>query len=73
MQQITFSLYLDPNQCEAYYAGRVRYVQVTSDDGRHVRFPASAILPYIDHNGVQGRFVLQLDENNKLIALQRTG
>ncbi len=71
MQQIIFSLDLSSGQCEKYYAGRVRYVQVQSDDGRQVRFPARALLPYIGHDGVYGRFVLQLDAGNRLIALER--
>ena len=71
MQQITFSLALNAAQCEGYYAGRVRYVQVLSDDGRQIRFPARALLPYIDHHGVRGRFVLRLDVNNKLLGLER--
>ncbi|MDR9436376.1 MAG: DUF2835 family protein [Thiohalophilus sp.] len=73
MQQITFCLDLSRSQCEKYYAGRVRYVQVQSDDGRLVRFPARALLPYIGHDGVYGRFVLQLDASNRLIALERLG
>ncbi len=71
MHRITFSLDLSTGQCEKYYAGQVRYVQVRSDDGRQVRFPARALLPYIGHDGVYGRFVLRLDARNRLIALDR--
>lgn len=71
MQHITFFLDLNASQCEGYYAGRIRYVQVQSDDGRQIRFPASALLPYIGHYGVCGRFVLRLGEGNRLIALER--
>lgn len=73
MQQITFSLRLSAEQCQGYYAGRIRYVQVDSDDGRRIRFPAGALLPYIDHEGVCGQFVLRLDDRNRLIALERLG
>jgi hypothetical protein len=40
-------------------------------EGRRIRFPALALRPFVMHDGVNGVFVLRVDENNKLIDLRR--
>lgn len=71
MNEVCLSLSLSAAQCERYYAGHIKYVQAQSDDGRQIRFPAQALLPYISHTGVQGRFVLRFDDQHKFIEMAR--
>ena len=69
MPLIHFKLSISAAQYQHYYAGQVRNIQAQAFDGRQVRFPASALQPYLTHAGVHGEFVLEYDENNKFIAL----
>jgi len=66
-----FSLHIDVNEYQRYYKGTAQNVVVMSREGLRVQFPASALRPFVSNNGVQGHFVLKMDENNKLIGLQR--
>lgn len=66
-----FSLSIPAEEYLAYYEGSVRWVQVTSTDGEHVRFPASALRAFVDELGVEGMFEMTIDENSKLVEIHR--
>ena len=66
-----FTLSIPAVEYLSYYKGSARWVQVISSDGRRVRFPASALRPFVDEDGVEGRFEMMVDENHKLVTLRR--
>lgn len=55
-----------------YYTGDISTVQVRSDKGLWIQFPATALQPWVTHEGIKGNFIIKFDENNKLIDLQKT-
>lgn len=65
-------LYLTPEQMQAFYAGRVQQVSARDYYGRRIQFPVSVLRPYVDKNGVRGRFVLEVDPQSKLRTIRRT-
>lgn len=67
---IRFQLALSAEKYLAYYQGNVRDVVVRSEDGRNIRFPASAIQGFLTHSGIYGTFEITFDENNKLIGVR---
>jgi hypothetical protein len=67
---VRFSLSISYEQFLAVYQGAARAVQVTADDGRSIRFPASALQPYLDHSGIHGRFEISFDQDNRLQSLR---
>ena len=69
MVRFEFELYLSAEQFRRYYQGRVNSVQVKTKCGRNVRFNAEILRKYVSQDGVQGNFVLTLDENHKFISL----
>ena len=71
MQRITFRLTLSAEEFLKYYRGAARSVVVTSDDGRSLKFPASALQKFVTNDGVQGRFTLIFDDDNKLAGIER--
>ena len=71
MQRICFSLDISSDRYQAYYQGAARSVQVIADDGRSIRFPASALRPFLDHQGIHGRFEISFDAENRLQSLTR--
>jgi hypothetical protein len=42
-----------------------------ADDGSRIKFPAEHLRPFVMHDGVQGRFELVFDDNNRFIALRK--
>lgn len=71
MKEFFFTVYLTYEQCMEYYAGTIQFVQVTSDEGKRIRFPASRIRPFISSLGIRGRFRLILSDSNQFISLEK--
>ncbi len=67
---IRFRLAISAEEYLAYYRGSAQVVVARSDDGRVVRFPASAIREFVTRDGIFGLFEITFDENNKLIGIQ---
>ena len=66
---VRFHLSLDADKYLAYYQGKARNIVVRSIDNRSIRFPASAVRPFLKHDGIFGLFEIQFDENNKLVEV----
>lgn len=66
-----FSLSISAEEYLRYYQGEVLNVAVSTHQGVQLRFPASALRPYITQDGINGQFVLFTDANNKMIELRR--
>jgi Protein of unknown function (DUF2835) len=73
MTEYRFRLAISAEQCLAYYEGAARAVVVTLADGQNLQFPAESLRPFITRDGVHGAFVLRVDANNKLQAIERVG
>lgn len=67
----TFTLRLSRDQLLRYYGGQGNAVQVRDDSGRLVRFPAASLRPFVDNNGIRGRFRIRFDQDHRLIGLER--
>lgn len=70
-KEIRFSLNLSQEQALRYYQGSVQFVVVTTDNGKRLQFPAEHIRSFIGATGIQGRFSIVFDDDNKLIAINR--
>ncbi len=70
---ITVTLSISADQLQAYYAGAARSVAVRANDGRMIHFPVAILRPFVDRNGVRGRFQIEFDDNNKFVAIERLG
>ena len=69
--EFRFSMNLSRQKYLQYYAGETKSVQVQSDEGLMIRFPASALKPWVTHQGVSGTFIIKYDKNHKLIELKK--
>lgn len=54
-----------------YYRGAASAVVTTDRYGRRVQFPAAALRPFVTGSGVSGRFVLEVDDGNRLRNVTR--
>ncbi len=69
--QFRFFIELTDQEYLNYYAGDATSVQVRTEDGLRIQFPASALKPWITHNGIHGYFMIKFDKNYKLIELTK--
>ena len=70
-KQYHFNLEISADDYLRYYQGGARNVVVNTHQGLRLRFPASALRPYITKEGISGQFALLADENNKMLELRR--
>ena len=68
---LTFDLSLGATEYLKYYQGRAKWVNVRSTSGATVRLPANRLAPFIGHNGIQGRFVLEYLSTGKFVSICR--
>lgn len=67
--EFQFSLDISRQKYLNYYAGNATTVQVHTNQGLLIQFPASALKPWVTHQGIHGFFSISFDANNKLIEL----
>lgn len=65
-----FRLNIPQDRFLHYYQGSANSVQVISECGKSLRFPATRLRPLLTQRGVRGRFCLTVDANNRFISLQ---
>ena len=71
MNEIRFRIAISAQEYLRYYQGTVDSVQITTTDGRVIRFPANALQKFVDRSGVNGSFRIVFDQNNKLVSVDR--
>ncbi len=71
MREIRFRLAIDRQAYLRYYQGAASIVIVHALDGQRVQFPASALRPFVRHEGIAGEFVMVIDEQCKLQEIRR--
>ncbi|MES9857156.1 MAG: DUF2835 domain-containing protein [Sedimenticola sp.] len=71
MAKVRFSLSLSTEKFLRYYNGTAQAVIVHADDGRRLQLPARNFRQFITADGIQGRFEITLDENNKLLEMEK--
>ena len=73
LKEYRFSLRISAEDYLRYYRGEAVSVIATDPHGRTIRFPATALRPYVDYQGVHGRFRLVTDDEHRLQKLERIG
>ncbi len=71
LSYIKFYLKISQQEYLRYYRGAASNIVAHAYDGRRIQFPASAMRPFVSHDGIEGEFVLVMDESNKLVELKR--
>lgn len=65
MKSITIAINISQEQYLSWYQGTVSQVQALDEAGKTIRFPAKILQPYVSHDGVQGRFQISFDQENR--------
>jgi hypothetical protein len=70
-QQYIFSLHMSTEKFLRYYQGTVKAIQVVSECGKRLQFPASRMRPFLTHSGINGRFAIVIDQNQRFVNLRQ--
>ena len=68
-----FYLNIDPDELMRVYRGAAHRVRVRSLEGPVIDLDANHLRRFTTRSGVQGSFVLVVNENNKFLRLERQG
>ena len=71
MKRYEFRLEISAARYLDYYRGTIRHVVARCTTGQTVQFPASLLQKFVSSGGINGRFSLTCDENNKGLDLQK--
>ncbi|MBM75547.1 MAG: hypothetical protein CMK59_09100 [Proteobacteria bacterium] len=71
MKRHIFRLDLNKDEWLRYYTGTARSVMVTSLRGLKISIPAHHFRRFTGTSGISGLFVILLDENNKMVKIER--
>ncbi len=71
MKRFDFSMGLPAHKLKDYYRGNVQNMVVTTDEGLHLQLPIEVFRPYVTEAGIYGFFVVYVDDNHKLIRLDK--
>ncbi len=55
------------------YSGAAQNVIARDEEGRQIQFPAASLRPFVTREGVNGVFIIRVDENNRLLDIRRKG
>jgi len=70
-QSFLFSLRLTAEQYLRVYQGTAKRISVIANDGRRIEFPAQNIQKYLTHDGISGKFEMELTSENKFIGIKK--
>ena len=70
-RELHFQLHIDNEEFAHYYRGNAKAVIVRTNNGQTLSLPASAFQPFVSHTGIDGKFIVEFDHNNKLLGLRR--
>ncbi len=71
MAELSFYLNIPAQEYLRFYRGQARQVVVTAANGQRVAFSAHHLRPFVSQDGVHGRFVLEIDEQNRFKSLRK--
>jgi len=64
-------LKINADAYQKMYRGDAQNVVAHDIEGRTIQFPAASLRPFVTREGIEGVFIIQVDETNRLIDIQR--
>lgn len=66
-----FSLKINQQDYLRYYQGAASTIQVYTENGQRLRFPASRLRPFLTHTGISGCFQMTVSSDNRFLDLTK--
>jgi hypothetical protein len=71
MKVYFFSIEVTYAECEKLYSSSSNSAVLTADSGERVQLPIVNLRPYVDRQGLNGRFRLIIDDKNKVKSFNK--
>lgn len=71
MPRMFFRLNISATDYQSFYRGVGREVVTQTEDGQRLQFPANELRKFVSHTGIQGRFEIIFNKDNKLLDLKK--
>jgi hypothetical protein len=71
MKQFTFDIKMPYACCQDLYAQQIRFVVVQAHSGEKIRLPKENLKRFLVPTGINGRFELCINNQNKIVSLQK--
>lgn len=71
MPKFDFNMALSADETRTIYAGQARYILVESAQGLKLQLPAVSFRSHVTADGINGRFRVETDADNKILALRK--
>ena len=68
-EQYIVELAIPKQELLKYYRGAASQISAVATDGQTILFPVTAIQPFVTHEGVFGRFQLQVNSQGRLLKI----
>ena len=68
-EQYIVELAVSKQELLKYYRGAASQISAVATDGQTILFPVTAIQPFVTHEGVFGRFQLQVNSQGRLLKI----
>lgn len=66
-----FTMQLSAEKTRSIYQGQARFLLVYTDDGTKLQLPAQNFRSYVTSEGINGRFTVETDKDNKILQLNK--
>jgi hypothetical protein len=71
MQTYYFNLSLTYDSCEQLYQPGRNTVVIAAEDGKRIQLPVKNLRPFIQRDGLRGRFRLVINDQNKVSSFEK--
>lgn len=71
MSALVVNLVIEAEEYQRMYTGTARHVSCRSVDGRRVQFPANILRPFVTRTGIQGRFLIRFNDENRFESIEK--
>ena len=71
MPTFEFNMALSADETRSIYEGRARFILVKSVQGLKLQLPAVNFRRHVTERGIRGRFSVETDASNKILALRK--
>ena len=68
-EQYIVELAISKQELLKYYRDAASQISAVATDGQTILFPVTAIQPFVTHEGVFGRFQLQVNSQGRLLKI----
>lgn len=71
MKKVVVRLSISADEFIRHYQGQAKQVLCYDELGRKIQFPSRVLQPFVLHDGVQGRFAIYFDDDNRFQRAER--